>query len=82
MEDMRSRIPTVNMAYYVNIRTIEAVHKALGIPLDRGMGAETAPGQGDDDDDDVEEDVQEEFQDDEGFCWCHDDDVGYKGVDS
>ncbi|XP_033630790.1 intraflagellar transport protein 140 homolog [Asterias rubens] len=66
MEDMRSRIPTVNMAYYVNMRTIEAVHRALDIPLGRGMGAETAPGQGDEDD--VEEEVQEDFQDDEGFC--------------
>ena len=32
---MRSRISTVNMAYYVNVRTIEAVHKALDIPLSR-----------------------------------------------
>ena len=46
MEDMRSRIPTVNMAYYVNMRTIEAVHRALDIPLGRGIGAETAAGQG------------------------------------
>ncbi|XP_022095457.1 intraflagellar transport protein 140 homolog isoform X2 [Acanthaster planci] len=67
MEDMRGRIPTVNMAYYVNMRTIEAVHRALDIPLGRGIGAETAGGQGEDDDD-VEEDVQEDFQEDEGFC--------------
>lgn len=31
MEEMQTRIPTVNMAYYVNIRTIETIQKALGI---------------------------------------------------
>ena len=66
MEEMRARIPTVNMAYYINIRTIETIHQALDIPLGRGMGAEGGGGDtGIDDDDEVEEDVQEE---DEGYC--------------
>lgn len=33
MEEMKGRISGVNMAYYVNLRTIEAVHQALDIPL-------------------------------------------------
>lgn len=41
MEEMRVKIPTVNMAFYVNMRTIEAVHRALDIPLGRGIGAES-----------------------------------------
>ena len=66
MEEMRTRIPTVNMAYYINIRTIEAIHQALGIPLGRGMGAEAEGGGGDaGSEEEVEEEVQEE---DEGFC--------------
>ena len=46
MEEMRQRIPTVNMVYYVDIRTLEAVHSALGIPLGRGIGAEVKHGRG------------------------------------
>ncbi len=65
MEEMRARIPTVNMAYYINMRTIETIHQALDIPLGRGMGAEERGGGDIDDDDEVEEDVQE---DDEGYC--------------
>ena len=44
MEELRQRIPTVNMAYYVDIRTIEAIHSALGVPLGRGVGAEVLRG--------------------------------------
>ena len=35
---------SVNMAYYIDIRTLEAVHSALGIPLGRGIGAEMVRG--------------------------------------
>jgi len=35
MEEMKNKIPSLNMAYYVNMRTIEAVHRALDIPLSR-----------------------------------------------
>lgn len=35
MEEMKGRITGVNLAYYVNMRTIEAVHRALDIPLSR-----------------------------------------------
>lgn len=63
MEDMRQRVPTVNMAYYVNIKTIEAVHKSLGVPLGRGMGAERdiKGGMDEDEGEEVEEEVEEEI---------------------
>ena len=32
------------MAYYVDIKTIESIHSALGIPLGRGIGAEVGSG--------------------------------------
>lgn len=52
MQEMRQKIARVNIAYYVNMRTIEAVHQALDIPLGRGFGAEA----GDGDDDEIPED--------------------------
>lgn len=63
MEEMRQRVPNINMAYYVNMKTIEVVHKAVGAPLGRGMGAEREiRGELDEDDgEEVEEDVEEEM---------------------
>ena len=40
MQEMRTKIPNVNMAYYVNVSVIENIHRALGIPMGRGRGAE------------------------------------------
>ncbi|CAB4013108.1 intraflagellar transport 140 homolog, partial [Paramuricea clavata] len=37
MQELRQRVPSVNMSFYVNIRTIEVIHKALDIPLERGV---------------------------------------------
>ncbi|XP_048575888.1 intraflagellar transport protein 140 homolog isoform X2 [Nematostella vectensis] len=62
MEDMRQRVPSVNMAYYVNLKTIEAIHNAVGVPMGRGMGAEK-PHKGGLDEDDGEE-VEEEVEED------------------
>lgn len=63
MEEMRRRVPNVNMAYYVNMKTIEATHKAVGAPLGRGMGAEREiRGELDEDEgEEVEEEVEEEM---------------------
>ena len=70
MEELRQRIPTVNMAYYVDIRTIEAVHSALGMPLGRGVGAEGLTGggvggaieeEGSEGEDSVDEEVEEGY---------------------
>ena len=44
MEELRQRVPTVNMSFYVEIQTIEAIHNSLGIPLGRGIGADMAGG--------------------------------------
>lgn len=76
MKELRQRIPSVNMAYYVSLKTIESIHKALEIPLGRGVGADTHKnglvngnnnGEDDDDDDDefVEEAVPNEAYDDD-----------------
>ena len=42
MEELHHRLPTANLALYVNVKSIEAVHKALGIPLGRGIGGGVA----------------------------------------
>ncbi len=68
MKELRQRIPSVNMAYYVSMRTIEDVHNALEMPLGRGIGAdspkhETSIGDGDDDGDFIEEEVADEAYD-------------------
>ena len=59
MEEMRQRVPTVNMAYYVNLKTVESIHKAVGVPLGRGMGAERDLNE--EDGEEVEEEVDEEI---------------------
>ena len=71
MKELRQRIPSVNMAYYVSMKTIEGVHKALELPLGRGIGADTQKngfvngnGVDDDEDDDDGEFVEEEVPDD------------------
>lgn len=40
MREMREKIPNVNVAYYVNMPTIEAIHRALDIPLGSGRGGD------------------------------------------
>ena len=63
MEEMKGRISSVNLAYYVNMRTIEAVHQALDIPLSRTIdtskmnGYRSVMGQEEEDGEIVEEEV-------------------------
>ena len=59
MEEMRQRLPTVNMAYYVDIRTIESIHSGLGIPLGRGIGAGVTRSEGGDGGDGEESEGEE-----------------------
>uniref|UniRef100_A0A8C9E2I0 Intraflagellar transport 140 n=1 Tax=Phocoena sinus TaxID=42100 RepID=A0A8C9E2I0_PHOSS len=33
LEEMRKRVPSANVSYYVSQRTVDAVHQGLGIPL-------------------------------------------------
>ena len=63
MQEMRQRIPTVNMAYYVDIKTIEAIHSAMGIPLGRGIGADVAGRRGEEEESEGDDSVGEEVDD-------------------
>lgn len=64
MEEMRTRIPTVNMAYYINMKTIETIHKALDIPMGRGMGVKESG----DNEDEEDEELEEELEGEESFA--------------
>ena len=63
---MRSRMPGVQLAFYVNMKTIEAVHRALDIPLSsKAAGSRLngfSPGGGDEEEEG--EFVEEEVIDD------------------
>ncbi|ESO81986.1 hypothetical protein LOTGIDRAFT_223604 [Lottia gigantea] len=64
LEELKTKLPVVNPAYYVDIKLIEAIHKALDIPLSRTINTEKLNGfrrsPGEDDGDFVEEEVAEE----------------------
>lgn len=53
LEQMRSKIPNLNMSYYVNMKTVERIHQLLDIPLRKSV-----EDQGDDEYDEVEEQVE------------------------
>ncbi|XP_052768007.1 intraflagellar transport protein 140 homolog [Mya arenaria] len=63
MEEMKGRVSGVNIAYYVNMRTIQAVHQALDIPLSNTIdtskmnGFRGGGGQEEEDGEIVEEEV-------------------------
>ncbi|XP_074648558.1 intraflagellar transport protein 140 homolog [Tubulanus polymorphus] len=66
IEDMRARIPKVNLSYYINSQTIEAIYGALDLPLDRQYaakdkinGVQVIHGVDDEDGEEVEEEVDE-----------------------
>ena len=40
MQELRSRVRNVNMAYYINMETIETIHRVLDIPLGHGRGGD------------------------------------------
>ena len=66
MEEMRERIPSVNMGFYIDMQTIEAIHTALGLPMKHGLGAETSQQQqqqqgNDEEDSDPEELIEEDY---------------------
>uniref|UniRef100_A0A452HFT6 Intraflagellar transport protein 140 homolog n=1 Tax=Gopherus agassizii TaxID=38772 RepID=A0A452HFT6_9SAUR len=63
LEEMRKRIPCVNLTYYVNERTIEAVHRGLGIPWNRNPAPERLRHNSMEDNKEVEEDVADEVED-------------------
>ena len=58
IEDMKENIPKVNVAYYINMQTIKAVQKALGVQIVSSQaGVEENNG---------EEDDEEEIADETG----------------
>ena len=66
MEEMHLHLPKANVAYYINGKTIEAIHEALNIPMKESPSALNGFGsrQEDDDEDEVvEEDVVDETYD-------------------
>jgi len=77
MQDLRSRLPTINLSYYINMRTIEAVHTAVGVPVRGAQGYDNGPANkviSNGQDDVVDDEVTEELYDDDngngfGFRW-------------
>ncbi len=69
MQELRQRVQGVNLTFYVNTRTIEVIHKALDIPLDRAVqpnvitngDAGGSEDEGEILDEAVEEDIQNGF---------------------
>ena len=52
------------MSYYVNMRTIEAVHRALNIQLPRGLNQDKVNGVGGSPEEEEGEEVEEDVIDD------------------
>ncbi|XP_050392806.2 intraflagellar transport protein 140 homolog [Patella vulgata] len=44
LEELKSKMPVVNPAYYVEMKTIEAIHRALDIPLSRTINTDRLNG--------------------------------------
>lgn len=70
MKEMRQRIPNVNLTYYMDIRVIENVHTAMGVPLGRGVGGGEAgrderrgQGEGQELEEEEEEEVESDVDD-------------------
>ncbi|XP_043825687.1 intraflagellar transport protein 140 homolog [Dromiciops gliroides] len=63
LEEIRKRLPSANLTYYVNQRTMDAVHRGLGIPLSRIM-PERIRHNSMEDGKEVDEEVIEEVEDD------------------
>lgn len=63
LEEMRRRLPPAKMSYYVNQRTVDAVHQGLGIPLARVVPERTHHGSVEDPKE-ADEEVLEEVEND------------------
>ncbi|KAM4631549.1 intraflagellar transport protein 140 homolog [Discoglossus pictus] len=55
LEEMRAKMPSVNLTYYVSQSTVEAVHRALSIPLSRNAAPERVRHNSVEDSEEVEE---------------------------
>lgn len=65
------RIPNVNMAYYINVRTIESVYRALDMPLPKTITDRTMNGYGGEEEDGeiVEEEVVDQINYNDNMVW-------------
>ncbi|XP_042294729.1 intraflagellar transport protein 140 homolog [Sceloporus undulatus] len=61
LEEMRKKIPCVNLSYYVNQQIVEAVHRGMGIPLSRNPAPERVR-HNSMEEKEVEEDVADEVE--------------------
>ena len=64
MEELRSRMPRVNIAYYVSMQTIEQVHRALDIPVKDVQGSRSINGYRNSPEEEMGEEVEEDVPDD------------------
>ncbi|XP_030068388.1 intraflagellar transport protein 140 homolog [Microcaecilia unicolor] len=62
LEEMRKKLPSVNLTYYVNQHTMEIVHQALGMPLTRHNMPERIRHNSIEDGEEVEEVVADEVE--------------------
>lgn len=63
LEEMRRRLPAAKVSFYVNQRTVDAVHQGLGIPLARPVPERTHHSSMEDSKE-VDEEVMEEVEND------------------
>ncbi|XP_043416969.1 intraflagellar transport protein 140 homolog [Prionailurus bengalensis] len=64
LEEMRKKVPSTNMSYYVSQQTVDAVHRGLGLPVMRAMSGRVHHNSVDDRRE-ADEEVQEEEEDSE-----------------
>ncbi|XP_069503073.1 intraflagellar transport protein 140 homolog isoform X2 [Ambystoma mexicanum] len=62
LEEMRKRLPSVNLNYYVNQRNIETIHRALGIPMSRNSMPERIRHNSMEDGEEVDEEVADDLE--------------------
>ncbi|GAB5583228.1 intraflagellar transport protein 140 homolog isoform X1 [Prionailurus iriomotensis] len=64
LEEMRKKVPSANMSYYVSQQTVDAVHRGLGLPVMRAMSGRVHHNSVDERRE-ADEEVQEEEEDSE-----------------
>ena len=70
---MTGKVPHKNLAYYINTKTLEAIHQNLGIPLSKTISGSEMNGvrtsmDDEEDGEEVEEDVIDEYNEDQSVC--------------
>ncbi|XP_078096576.1 intraflagellar transport protein 140 homolog isoform X2 [Mustelus asterias] len=60
MEEMTKKLPSVNVTYYINQQIIDAIYKAVGVPIKANIVMEKVRHNSAEDGEEVEEDVAED----------------------